>query len=100
MREVSMRVDDGVPRPAAVPDDATGADVRPGVDTDGDGRADTLLTAEGLDLLVHTDLDGDGLADHVLHIGPDASVRVVPDPPGEEPEEVWAWLLGPPTGGA
>ena len=97
---VSMRADDGVPRPAAVPDDATGADVRPGVDTDGDGRVDTLVTAEGVDLLVHTDLDGDGLADRVLHIGPDASVRVVPDPLGEEPEEVWAWLFGPPTGGA
>ena len=86
-----MRADDGVPRPAAVPDDATGADVRPGVDTDGDGRTDTLLTAEGVDLLVHTDLDGDGLVDRVLQIGPDASVRVIPDPLGEEPEEVWAW---------
>ena len=57
--------------PAAVPDDATGADVRPGVDTDGDGLPDTLLTADGVDLLVHTDLDGDGLVDRVLRIGPD-----------------------------
>ena len=73
-------------RPGAVPDDdgvgldgtvsdATGADVRGGLDTDGDGRSDTLLTPDGADLLVLTDLDGDGLADRVLRIGPDGSVH-------------------------
>ena len=45
-------------------------DVRAGVDTDGDGRADTPPhRATDGDLLLHTDLDGDGLADQVLRIG-------------------------------
>ena len=61
-------------------------DVHEGVDTDGDGRPDTLLAGDGPDLLVHTDLDGDGLADRVLRIGPDGSVRETvfdhPDQPG------------------
>ena len=63
--------------PAAVPDE--GVDERTyvlgGVDTDGDGRPDTLLVVDGPDLLVRTDLDGDGLADRTLWIGPDGSVR-------------------------
>lgn len=73
-------------RPGAIPDDevdgggvvravAGGADVRGGADTDGDGRADTLVTADGGDLLVLADLDADGLADRVLQIGPDGSVH-------------------------
>ena len=69
-------------RPGAVPDraddgsgDLDGADVARGVDTDADGRPDTLLTSDGTDLLVLTDLDGDGLADRVLRIGPDGSVH-------------------------
>jgi hypothetical protein len=74
--------DGGRRRPGAVADDGVhaagaddAADVRRGADTDGDGRPDTLLTAEGADLLVLTDLDGDGLADRVLRIGPDAAVH-------------------------
>jgi hypothetical protein len=72
-------------RPGAVPDDeaalheaagdGTAADVRGGVDTDGDRHPDTLLTADAADLLVLTDLDGDGLADRVLRIGPDGAVH-------------------------
>ena len=72
-------------RPGAVPDrvdDRTGdlggadvVDVARGVDTDADGRPDTLLTSDGTDLLVLTDLDGDGLADRVLRIHPDGSVH-------------------------
>ena len=54
-------------------------DVRAGADTDGDGRADTLLTDDGDDLLVLTDLDADGLADRVLRIGPDGSVDRYPE---------------------
>lgn len=75
-----MPLADPPPRhPADVPDRA--ADVRAGHDTDGDGRADTLLTVDGPDLLVHTDLDGDGLADRILRIGPDGAVDpVAPDP--------------------
>ncbi len=51
-----------------------GIDVTGGVDTDADGRADTLVTGEGADLVLSTDLDGDGLADQVLHLGPDGTV--------------------------
>ena len=89
---------DGSPGPAAVPDeDPLGADVRFGVDTDGDDRADTLLATEGVDLVVHTDLDGDGLAGQVLHIGPDAAVHLTVDD-DSQPEEVVSWVLGPSTG--
>jgi hypothetical protein len=63
-----------------------GVDVHEGVDTDGDGRPDTLLAADGPDLLVHTDLDADGLADRLLRIGTDGSVQETvvdhPGPPG------------------
>jgi len=63
--------------PGAVPDEGEydGTVVRDGVDTDRDGRPDTLLEDDGTDLLVHTDLDGDGFADRMLRIGPDGSVR-------------------------
>jgi hypothetical protein len=88
--------DEALRRPGAIPDhgadgelgvdlDRPGTDGRPGMDTDGDGRPDTLLTADGPDLLVLTDLDGDGLADRVLRIDPDGSVHttyaVSPEPP-------------------
>ncbi len=82
--------DEGQRRPGAVPDEAAdgagrdegAVDVRRGADTDGDGRPDTLLTADGVDLLVLSDLDGDGLADRVLRVGPDAAVHAgdVPHP--------------------
>ena len=57
-------------RPGAV----SGIDVTGGLDTDADGRTDTVVTSDGADLVLHTDLDGDGLADQVLHIGPDGTV--------------------------
>jgi hypothetical protein len=66
--------------PGRVPDDVL--DVGAGFDTDGDGRADTAVTVDGIDLLVAIDLDGDRFADQVLRIGPDAVVREVgPEPP-------------------
>lgn len=52
----------------------SGIDVTGGVDTDADGRADTVVTGDDVDLVLSTDLDGDGLADQVLHIGPDGTV--------------------------
>jgi hypothetical protein len=59
--------------PGRVPDDAL--DVGAGLDTDGDGAPDTLVTGDGIDLVVAIDLDGDRFADQVLRIGPDAAVR-------------------------
>jgi hypothetical protein len=56
-----------------------GIDVTGGLDTDGDGRPDTAVVADGPDLVLCTDLDGDALADQVLHIGRDGSVW----------EEIW-----------
>ena len=56
------------------PGTVSGIDVTGGLDTDADGRADTVVTSDGADLVLHTDLDGDGLADQVLHIGPDGTV--------------------------
>lgn len=91
-------------RPGAVPDDDgdlgpdDAADVRGGVDTDGDGRPDTVLTVDGTDLLVCTDLDGDGLTDRMLRIGPDGAVRpVLDDGDGPVPaaHSLWDGLLGP-----
>lgn len=80
--------------PALVPDDdpvdaaggpalsTSGFDVASGIDTDGDSRADTVATSDGVDLVLLTDLDGDGFADRILRIGPDAVVREqAPDPP-------------------
>lgn len=82
----------GAPRrPGLIPDDIPGddiegdafadrhapVDITGGVDTNADGRPDTLVTDDGFDLIVHTDRDGDGFADHVLRIGPDGGVREV-----------------------
>ncbi|WP_433277170.1 hypothetical protein ACQPZA_36840 [Pseudonocardia xinjiangensis] len=73
--------------PGFVPDDAPpdlpgGFDVSGGFDTDGDGRADTAVTCDGVDLVLLTDLDGDGFADQILRIGPDGAVRqTVVEPP-------------------
>lgn len=50
-------------------------DVSGGIDTDGDGRPDTVATSDGVDLVLLTDLDGDDVADRILRIGPDAVVR-------------------------
>ncbi len=56
------------------PGQVAGIDVTRGLDTDGDGHADTVVTDDGVDLVLCTDLDGDGFADQVLHVGPDGSV--------------------------
>ena len=66
--------------PGRVPEEAL--DVGAGLDTDGDGRPDTLVTVDGLDLVVAIDIDGDRFADQVLRIGPDAAVR-------EQPVDAW-----------
>lgn len=50
-------------------------DVRSGVDTDGDGVPDTLVSTEGELLRIAADTDRDGLADVIVEIGPDASVH-------------------------
>lgn len=52
-----------------------GADVTGGIDTDGDGHPDTVVTDDGFDLVLSTDLDGDGFADQVLTIGADGQVH-------------------------
>ena len=65
-------------RPEEVPEEGGiehHADITAGIDTDGDGRPDTLLTDDGFDLVLLTDLDGDGLADRMLRIGPDGLVH-------------------------
>jgi hypothetical protein len=91
---------EGPRRPGAVPDDVATprrvlrVDVRGGVDSDGDGHADTVLTGDGDALLVHTDLDGDGLSDQLLAVTGDGGVHEValdaagPDTPGCLPGEV------------
>jgi hypothetical protein len=62
--------------PGSVPDDEPArVDVSSGFDSDGDGRADTVVSDDGFDLVLSTDLDGDGLADQILRIGSDAVVR-------------------------
>jgi hypothetical protein len=55
-------------RPGQIP-------VTDGLDTDGDGRADTVVGVDTGDLVLASDLDGDGLADQVLRIGADGVVR-------------------------
>jgi hypothetical protein len=74
--------------PGLVPDDdapadvSGGFDVSGGLDTDGDGRADTTVTCDGVDLVLLTDLDGNGFADQILRIGPDGAVlQTAVEPP-------------------
>ncbi len=57
-----------------------------GLDTDGDGVADTTVVDDGADLLVATDLDGDGIADQVLRMVADGTVRTVELLPDTDPE--------------
>lgn len=57
-------------------------EVSAGVDTDLDGRPDTLLIPDRPELLLAVDLDRDILADVVLEIGVDAVVRRFPLTPG------------------
>jgi hypothetical protein len=66
--------------PGQVPDELP-TDVGAGFDTDGDGRADTLLSDDGVDLIIAMDVDGDMFADRMLCIGVDGLVReiVMPD---------------------
>lgn len=55
------------------------------LDTDGDGRRDTVVYTDGVDLVFVTDLDADGLADQVLRAGPDGVVRELLAPPPPVP---------------
>jgi|tagenome__1003787_1003787.scaffolds.fasta_scaffold20457112_2 hypothetical protein len=67
-------------RPGQVADpDAPGPrlSVADGIDTDADGRPDTIVSDDGVDLILRTDLDGDSYADRVLRIGPDGVAREV-----------------------
>lgn len=63
--------------PADVPEE-TGCspEVRSGLDSDHDGRPDSVFVADGDDLLLHTDTDADGLADRSLRLQPDGTVTV------------------------
>jgi hypothetical protein len=66
--------------PCSVPDERAGPpsiDETRAFDTDGDGRADTVVTGDGFDLVLLTDVDGDTFADRVLRIGPDGVAREV-----------------------
>jgi hypothetical protein len=71
-----------------------GLSVTDGIDTDADGRPDTIVSGDGVDLILRTDLDGDSYADRVLRIGPDGVAREVgyrtceawDDLPGDQPD--------------
>ena len=86
--------------PWAVPDDEPAPAFVPELDTDLDGRPDTLVTDDGSDLLVLTDLDGDGLADQVLRIGADGVVRAEPGPGAEVLDGALGDPSDPALGGA
>lgn len=90
-------------RPGQIPDEdddqrarteAGSLAVAGGLDTDGDGSADTAVTDDGIDLVLHTDLDGDGFADQILRIGPDAVVRDETPPMSQPGDGVLDGLLG------
>lgn len=71
-----------------------GPGVHDGFDTDGDGTADSVFTADHDDLLLHTDLDGDGLADRTLRLRPDGTARPEEPPcPAPEPPTLLEVLL-------
>jgi hypothetical protein len=71
-----------------------GPDVRHGFDSDGDGAADSVFTADHDDLLLHTDLGGDGLGDRTLRLRPDGSAGLEPPPcPAAEPPTLLEALL-------
>jgi hypothetical protein len=75
-RHPSLVPDDDLVDPVGSPALSTNRfDVSYGIDTDGDGRPDTVAAGDGVDLVLLTDLDGDGFADRILRIGPDAVVR-------------------------
>ncbi|HEY9413918.1 MAG TPA: hypothetical protein VIQ30_04100 [Pseudonocardia sp.] len=59
-------------------DDDTRIDVTSGVDTDRDGRGDTLPLPSARELLLAVDTDRDGFADLIIEIGPDAVVYSIP----------------------
>lgn len=60
--------------PAYVPEELGCSDVRAGLDSDADGRPDSIFTSDGDDLLLHTDLDADGLADRSWRLHSDGSI--------------------------
>ncbi|MGH3614519.1 MAG: DUF6802 family protein [Pseudonocardia sp.] len=78
--------------PGAVPED--GVDVDGGMDSDGDGQADTVFAERDHELALHTDLDGDGFADQVLLIGADGLAREVAPPEPEDGDGFAAVLAG------
>lgn len=65
--------------PRSVPDDDPPrcSDVTDGLDTDGDGTADSVFTEHPAgDLLLHLDLDADGLADRTFALRADGTTDV------------------------
>lgn len=91
------RVPGSVPDQPAGPAGCAGPDVEGGLDSDGDGRADTVIAEDGDDLLLHTDLDADGRADRTVRIGGDGSaVEEIPacDEPPSLFEVLWRLLGG------
>ncbi|SHK81577.1 hypothetical protein SAMN05443637_112163 [Pseudonocardia thermophila] len=63
-------------RPWDVPDEPVRIP-ETGLDTDGDGVADTVVRDDGADLLIITDLDADGVADQVLRLTGTGEVRMI-----------------------
>lgn len=55
------------------PDDRDRIPIRNGVDTDLDGRPDTVLLPDPVELALLADTDDDGLADLFIRIGPDGA---------------------------
>lgn len=83
--------------PGSVPEPpgCAGPDVRSGLDSDDDGRPDSVFGDDGDDLLLHTDLDADGFADRTLRLRPDGSTSVEGLPCDDPPslvESLLRWL--------
>ncbi len=80
--------------PADAPrDPGCAPQVGAGLDSDRDGRPDSVFTTDGDDLLLHTDMDADGLADRSLRLHPDGTIteHECADPPSIV-ETVLRWL--------
>jgi hypothetical protein len=80
------------------PDGPDRISVRDGLDTDHDGRPDTVAFRLGEDPAVAADTDGDGFADLVIRFGPDGDAvhYDLGDQPWEIPlDDGWAVDPGP-----